>query len=338
MMGSAAGWRNAAIVVCGLLSCTSGFRLQAEERAGSPAAATALRLKGLEAGYNLDHAAAIEAFRASITADPDHPAAHRLLAACYWVQQLWRQGTVTVDDYFGRVDGDLPRGPADPQLAAAFRLNVNNALALAEKRLRQNPSDADAHYQLGAVYGLLTSYETTVEGKVAGGIRTARRAYLEQKRALKLDAGRRDAGLQLGLYRYSVSTLAAPLRLLASLVGMSGGKEQGVRLVEQAAAVDGEAQANAQFTLVAIYNREGRFDEALRTIEELQRKYPRNRLLWFEAASTALRAGRPGQAMTFADEGLKKLAADTRPRALNEEARWQTLRASIVSAGKRGPS
>lgn len=327
-------WRNAAIVVGAVVLLF--LPAEAGSHESSESAATGWRLKGLDAGYNLDHAEAIDAFRASIAADPDHPASHRLLAACYWVKQLWRQGTVTVDDYFGRVDGDLPRGPADPQLAADFRRNVSHALSLAEARVRANPSDADAHYQLGAVYGLLTSYETTVEGKVAGGIRTARRAYLEQQRALKLDPLRRDAGLQLGLYRYSISTLSAPLRMLAGLIGMSGGREQGIRLVEQAAAAEGEAQANAQFTLVAIYNRQARYDDALRTIAVLQRKYPRNRLLWFEAASTALRAGRFDEARASSEEGLRKLAADTRPRALNEEARWQTLRAAIAAASKRG--
>ena len=46
-----------------------------------------------------------------------------------------------------------------------------------------------------------------------------------------------------------------------------------------------------------MYNRERRYDDALRVLQELRRLYPRNRLVVLEAGSTALRAGRgrPGR-------------------------------------------
>ena len=82
-------------------------------------------------------------------------------------------------------------------------------------------------------HAFLTTYKATVEGRVAGGFRTARRAYNEHERALTLDPGRHDAGLTVGLYRYGVSTLSAPLRLLAGLVGFGGGRERGLHLVKR---------------------------------------------------------------------------------------------------------
>ena len=83
-------------------------------------------------------------------------------------------------------------------------------------------------------------------------------------------------------------------------------------------------QANALFTLVVIYNREGRYDDALRAIDELQRRFPRNRLLWLEAGTTLLRAGRCAAARDALEQGLRKLATDRRPRAFGEEARWRS--------------
>ena len=64
-------------------------------------------------------------------------------------------------------------------------------------------------------------------------------------------------------------------------------------MVEEAARYPSDVQTNARFTLIVMYNREERYDDALRVVGELQRRYPRNRLLWLEAGSTALRAGRP---------------------------------------------
>jgi tetratricopeptide (TPR) repeat protein len=297
--------------------------------------AAALRRKGLEAGYNLDYDVAAETFRAAIAASPSHPAAHRLLAATFWIKALWSQGQVTVADYFGQVSGDLKRTPPPPDVAAAFREHVDRAIALASEGVRQNPNDADARFQLGAAYGLLTLYQSTIEGRVVGGLRTGRRAFAEQQRALALDPSRKDAGLQLGLYRYGVSTFSAPLRWLASLAGVRGGRETGIRQVEEAAAYPCETQTNARLSLIAMYTRERRYDDALRIIEQLRQMYPRNRLLWLETASAELHAGRPAEARRWNEEGLAKLSADPRPKASGEEARWRAQQLAIESALKK---
>ena len=109
---------------------------------------------------------------------------------------------------------------------------------------------------------------------------------------------------------------------MAHVAGFGGGRDRGLRMVEEAASYPSDVQTNARFTLIVIYNREARFDDALRVIAELQRQYPRNRLLWLEAGSTALRAGRPAVARQSLEHGLAMLANDARPRAFGELARW----------------
>ena len=337
-MGRIDPWRTAAgtaLLCLGPLAPAAEWKDRDSGAAAETAAAAALRVQGLEAAYNLDHDTAAEAFRAAIAADPRHPAAHRLLAAGLWIKVLWLRGAVTVEDYFGNVSGDLKRSPPPAEIAAAFRHHVDRAIALAEQRVRQHPEDADARFQLGAACGLLTSYQSTIDGRVVGGLRTGRRAYAELQRALSLDPSRKDAGLQLGLYRYAVSTLSAPLRLLASLGGVRGGRALGIRQIEEAAAYPSEGQTGARFTLVAIYTRERRYDDALRIIAQLQQMYPRNRLLWFEAANAALHAGSPADARRWSEEGLRKLSADRRPKASGEEARWAAQQAAIMAALKK---
>jgi tetratricopeptide (TPR) repeat protein len=299
----------------------------------SPASqAAALRGRALELGYNLDHDEALAAFRAAMAADPTDPAPYRLIAATEWINLLFRQGAVTADDYLGQARTELARTPPSPQVEAIFRTNIETALALTERRLHDNPADADAHYQLGAAHGFLATYKATVEGRVVGSIGSARRAYNEHERVLQRDPKRKEAGLIVGMYRYGVSLLPAPLRLLAGLAGFGGGRERGLRLIEEAAAYPSEVQANAKFTLIVIYNREKRYDDALRVVRELQRQYPRNRLLWLEAASTSLRAGRPEDARAAIDDGLARFAGDSRPRAFGEPARWRYYRGAALVA------
>jgi tetratricopeptide (TPR) repeat protein len=298
------------------------------------AAAAALRAEGITLGYNLDRAEALDVFKKAIAADPADPGGYRMVAANAWITLLFEQGAITVDDYLGEARANLQREPPNPVLAKTFHDAITQAMTLSEARLRAQPSDAEAHYQVGAAYGFLASYTATVEGRLSGSFSPARRAYREHERALALAPARKDAGLIVGMYRYAVSELALPLRLAAMLAGMGGGKERGLRLVEEASRFPSDVQPNALFTLVLLYNREQRYDDALRLIAELQRRFPRNRLLWLEAGGTALRAGRPADARLAIEDGLTRLAHDHRPRAPGEEARWHYTYGAILAALK----
>lgn len=285
------------------------------------AEAAALRARGQGLGYNLDRDAALASFREAMAADPSHPAAYRLTAATLWIGALFERGAVTAEDYLGQARSEVARQPPSAGLAAAFRSHLDRAVQLASERCRVSDS-ADAHFQLGSAYGYQATYAATVEGSLLATLRAARRAYAEHERVLEIDPTRKDAGLIVGMYRYATSSLSLPSRLMARLAGFGGGRERGLRMIEEAAGYPSDVQTNARFALIVIYNREKRFDDALRIVAELQQQYPRNRLLWLEAGSTALRAGRPESARRSLEQGLAMLALDPRPRAFGELARW----------------
>jgi tetratricopeptide (TPR) repeat protein len=293
-----------------------------------PAAAAVHRARGLEHGYNLDRDEALAAFEDAIAADPGDPSAYRLAAATVWTQIVFEQGAISVEDYLGQASARHRRRPPPAELTGKFRAYIHRSLALSEERLRNNPKDPDAHYQVGAAFGCLASYTATVEGRVRGSLGPARRAYKAHQRVLALDPRRKDAALIVGMTRHAVASLSAPLRFIAYLAGFDGNSDRGLRLVEEAATYPGETRRNALFTLVLLYNREGRYDEALQLIKELQQRYPRNRLLWLEEGNTLLRAGRPAEAAAALSEGVARLTRDTRPRAPGEESRWQQALAS----------
>ena len=293
-------------------------------------ASDALRARAFEAGYNLDHDEALTLFQQAIAADPTDSAAYRGLASIIWSNLIFRRGAVTVDHYLGRVSRpnvELTQPP--PELARRFHENVSRALELAETQARANPRDPDARYDVGAAMGLVASYTATVEGRMLAAFKAARRAYHEHEEVLRLDPQRKNAALTVGMYRYVVSAFSLPVRWMANLAGFDGGKERGLQMIEDAAAYDGDVQIEARFLLVVLYNRERRYDDALRIIGLLQKQFPRNRLLWLEAGATALRAGRAAQAAQSLDDGLERFGADKRPRMPGEESLWFYKRGAV---------
>jgi tetratricopeptide (TPR) repeat protein len=298
----------------------------------------ALRARAANHVYNLDRDEAIAVFRQAIAADPQDPGAYRGLATGLWLSITFRRGNMTVDDYLGRVSRPGAAAPAAPpaEVAGAFRDAIDRAIDLARKRIAQNPKDADAHYQLGAAVGLRASYTATVDGSVGGAFRAAREAYNEHETVLALDPARKDAGLIVGTYRYIVSTLALPVRWMAYMVGFGGGKDRGLRMIEEAALYGGDNQEDARFALVLLYNRDQRFDDALRTLAVLRERYPRNRLVWLESGATCLRAGRPADAERFLSDGMTRAATDQRQRMFGEDALWYYKRGAARAALGRG--
>lgn len=300
------------------------------------ASVESLLLEGYARAYNLDHDAAVEALTRAATLAPDDPTPHRGLASIAWLNILFTRGTVTADEYLGKLARkDVTLSPPPPAVAQAFRGHVQRAVATARVRSQANARDARAHYAEGSALGLDASYTATIEGRVAAAFPTARRAYKAAERALALDASLHEAKLILGTYRYIVASQGLPTRLVAYVAGMDGDKAKGLALIEESARASTEVQTEARFALVLLYNREGLYDGALRVIGQLQQRYPRNRILWLEAGATNQRAGRHEAAERVLTDGLAMLQKDTRPWMFGELALWHYNRAiARVSLGR----
>jgi tetratricopeptide (TPR) repeat protein len=322
-----------------LAALASPALVHAADRQSNPAAA-ALCDEALGLAYNLDHDQALALLRRAVAVAPDDSGAHRALASVLWLNILFQRGAVTVDHYLGAFSGstvNLAKPP--PEIDAEFRTHVARALALAEARVKSNGADPQSHYDLGSALGLQASYVATVEGRMLAGVRAARQSYNEHERVLALDPSRTEAGLIVGTYRYVISTLTLPMRVMAYVAGFGGGRERGIQLIE-AAARDSrvtagprrDARTEAMFALVLVYNREHRFDDAVRVLGELRRQYPRNRLIVLEEGATALRGGRAQDADTLLTEGLTMLAKDERAHIPGEEALWRYKRGAARAA------
>ncbi len=281
----------------------------------------ALLQQGYDAVYNLDYDLAADLFKQAIAAAPNDPAGYRGAAKTAWLRILFMSGSVTTDQYLGKMSSSDLKMPAPPEpYATDFHKNIDRAIDLGEKAVARNFQSASAHYDLGAGLGYLASYIGTIDGKVFGAMRSARRAYSEHEKVLELDPKRHDAGLVVGTYRYIVAALPMPLRWMAYMVGFGGGRETAIKRLQEAAAYPSDAQSDARFALVLIYSREARHEDALSMVRVLERSYPRNRLLWLEEGGCLLRAGRPAEAEKALDAGIAKMEKDARPRMKGEGA------------------
>ena len=288
----------------------------------------ALRREGYQAIYNLDYDRADEFFRQAIVADPGDYAAYRGAAAATWQRVLFLRGTLLVDDYAGHIRSTktVPMPPPPPALAAAFHRDLDRAVTLAEKAVERQYNDAAPHVDLGAALGLSVWFGSTVEAKTWDPGRKARRAFSEAELAHELDPARKDVGLVLGTYRYMLSRLPKTVQLLAGIIGFHGGRADGLRLLEEAAATPSDLQEEAQFRLILVYTREGRHADAVEVIRDMERTHPDNRLLVLEEACALLRNQQAAEAEARLDEGIARMKRETPPLMMGEEGRWHYKR------------
>ena len=90
----------------------------------------------------------------------------------------------------------LPK-PDPPSWPPSSRARWRGRSSWRNKRLKQNPNDVDAMFDVGAAYGVQASYVASVEGSITAAFRYARRAFDTQSEVLDRDpvarVGRRSS-------------------------------------------------------------------------------------------------------------------------------------------------
>ncbi len=207
---------------------------------------------------------------------PDLPTTYRALASITWLRLLFSRGTVLVDEYLGRISRrDMQMAPPPPDMAADFTRYLSAAITLAEAQATAHPRDARGtlrpEFGAGSA-GLLGGHRRRADGP---GVRCGTTRVQEQRsRPASLAPDDPDPRLILGTYRYVVSGMNLPTRMVAYMAGLDGDRAQGLRMVEQAAASASPVRTEARFALILLYNREQRWDDALRRAGRAARLVP----------------------------------------------------------------
>ncbi len=269
-----------------------------------------LRNAGAAALYNLDYASARAKFTELCEQLPQHPVGELNLAVLTWIEYLDKTRRLQTSLYgqtgFYAGGTDAKAGDViDPEVDRSFRQYIAQAQTKAQTLLNRLPNDPDALYFLGAVYGVLAGYEASAARKFMGALRNGSRCRELHQRVIKLRPDYYDAFLSIGLYHYVVGSLPAFVRFLVAIGGIHGDKEQGIRelhLVVEKGLYNGD---DAAVMLLAAYQREGRPQDAVSLLQELNAKYPKNYLLRLELASTLSRLQHANEAYAIFEELLR---------------------------------
>ncbi len=287
----------------------------------------ALTEEGYSRAYELRFAESLATLGNARLADPSDPAPARAVAAVTWMEILCAQGVATFEAFEGDASGDAVSRPAvDRRLSERFSTHIDAAVQLAQRQLTITPHDIDAQYQLGASSGLLALYHGTVEGRTFAAFREGRRAVAIMERIRQRDPTHREAALIPGMYRYAISTLSWPKRMIAGMAGLPADREGGIQLLERAAADSAATVTDASLILTIVYNREGRHAEAAAHLTRLQARHRGNRLLALNMAATALAASEPQAAVKAITEALALHPTFAEPMIPGERAMWLYIR------------
>ncbi len=241
-----------------------------------------------DALYNLDFSTAQRGYETLTRLHPDNPDYWNALASSIWLKITYDQQKLNIEsfssrDSFGTRGSQETVNPAEEQ---RLRDTVAVAIVKADAILKKNPRDVRALYAKGISNATLASFEGTVKRSYLSAHGKAKEAKSLHQQVLRLDPTFDDARMSIGTYDYVIGVIPRFFRLLIGIFGIrSAGKEAGIEQLEIAARKGKNASTDAKMVLVVVYNRERKYDEALRLINELHSKYPRNFLFEMAKAS-----------------------------------------------------
>ncbi len=211
----------------------------------------------MHAYYNFEFDTALAEADAIRRELPDNPVGHFLISEAHWWQAVYNQD--------------------EPGHVEAFQAAADRVVELCEERLGDDERDPIALFFLGGAYGrkaIIAGIESQQLAAVKASL--AGRKYIKQLNKYHREA--EDAYFGLGLYNYYAAELSWFARIVAKLLfGLSGNQARGIEELERAAGDGLFTQVEARIFLSIIYlDQEGRYDEAIGLLRQLNEQYPDN--------------------------------------------------------------
>jgi tetratricopeptide (TPR) repeat protein len=233
--------------------------------------------------YNLEYDQALKLFEAAAATEPESPSLHNHIAQTLLFREIYRVGALESEMVSGN-DAFLRREKLKPgkEVEARFHAEIAKAMELAETRLKENPNDTQAMYDMGISHGLKSNYNFLVRRAWMDALRDATAGRKLHNKVTELDPSNIDARMMQGMHDYVVGSLPFFYKLVGFLAGFRGNREEGIRTLELVARQGQDNRVDAEVILAVLYRREKRYKDALPLLDDLIRRFPRNYLLWFE--------------------------------------------------------
>jgi tetratricopeptide (TPR) repeat protein len=285
-----------AVPVCALLALGAVASLRSQAADGSDALSyrpkDSLNLTAFNHFYNLDYDRAVQEFDQVLQRHPDDPFAVNHLLTGVLFRELYRMGALNTGEYANDSFIHAPHHTADPKAQQRIKQLVARALKLEEKRLSTNSKDIDALYARGVTRAQFATYTALIEHAWFSALRNAVGARHDHERVLELAPDDVQAKLIVGAHNYVIGSLPWGVKVGASIVGLSGNKEKGIKYLQECAAGGGETSVDAKVLLTLFLRREHRYGEALPIARGLITSYPQDVLMALEEGNLLRAAGK----------------------------------------------
>jgi hypothetical protein len=238
--------------------------------------------RGFQFLYNLDFDRAHNLFAAWEQSHPDDPMGPTCDAAGLLFSEFHRLG-VLESQFFERFE-NRPKPSADPAVRARFNAAIQKAEAIAHRRLAENPRDKDALFALTLTNGLQGDYAALIERRNLASLHYTKQATAWAEETLAVDPDCYDAHIAGGISKYIIGSMAAPVRWLVRLGGVSGDKQAGVKELKLVADRGHYLAPFANILLAIAYVRDHDKRHARELLASLRDQFPANPLFAQEIA------------------------------------------------------
>jgi tetratricopeptide (TPR) repeat protein len=263
--------------------------------------------KGFDNFYSLDYDKAIRDFEAALQAHPNDPNAVNHVLTAVIFKELYKIGALDTEAYAS--DSFINKKylqPLDPKVHERVNQLSDRAVVLANDYLAKNQDDAQALYARGVTRALQSTYMGMAQHAWFAALRHAIGARHDHERVLEIDPNYVDAKNIIGIDLYVIGSLSWPVRVAASVSGLSGNKEKGLQYLRDVAAHGNpEVAWDAKIALALFLRREQKYDEALQIVGGMSQAFPKNFLMATEYAHLLNAAGHGLQAVA----AYKKIVA-----------------------------
>jgi hypothetical protein len=279
-----AAW--AAVLLCPMLLAGLGTQARGTDTVSSGVSLD----RGFSLLYNLEFAKAHEVFASWEREHPEDPVGPVCDAAGLLFSEFNRLGVLESQFYADdKTFESRQKQTPDAAVRGRFDAAVGQAESRARVRLGKNPKDRDALFALTLASGLKADYAALIEKRNLASLHYTKEATSWAEQLLAVDPECYDAHLATGVSQYIIGSMAAPVRWLVRLGGISGDKEKGIAEMQVTAQRGRYLAPFARILLAIAYVREKDKPRARELLVGLRDEFPQNTLFGEEIA----RLGRP---------------------------------------------
>jgi hypothetical protein len=249
-----------------------------------PAPRTSLD-QGFRLLYNLDFDQAHQVFLSWQHDHPQDPVGPTAEAAGILFSEFHRLG-VLEGQFYENDKKFLDRDKQEPDSGVRDRFNAALARAqnAASVRLATNTKDRDALFAMTLSSGLQADYAALIEKKNMSSLHYTREANDWADQLLAVDPNCYDARVATGFSKYIIGSMAAPLRWVLRMGGVSGDKKQGIVELQMTADHGQYLGPFARILLAIAYVRDKDNTRARELLASLRDEFPKNTLFTHEIA------------------------------------------------------